>query len=98
MVSMNNRGTSLAFDEPTHSHDCERYRDILQQLGWFDTDKLCFVLNVDAKQMALLAAASEKYGCEGAELLERLCVVAMTNMSGEEMHTVKESDDATNHG
>jgi len=73
------------------TREMERAHDTLQQIGWFDG--LVFTAPVNDTLRPLLDAASEKYGCEGAELLERLCVVAMTDMSGEEMHTVKESDE-----
>jgi hypothetical protein len=69
-----------------------KHHDTLAALGWFDGCPM-FTARLSDKQCTLLQTASEKYGCEGAELLERLCVVAMTDMSGEEMHTVKESDD-----
>jgi hypothetical protein len=55
-------------------HQCA-YHDTLQAIGWFDG--LVFTAPVNDKLRPLLDAASEKYGCEGAELLERLCVVAM---------------------
>jgi hypothetical protein len=52
---------------------CQHF-DTLQQIGWFDRDKLCYVLNINSEQIALLKQASEKYGCDGAELLERMAV------------------------
>jgi hypothetical protein len=55
-------------------HLCAYY-DTLQQIGWFDG--IVFTAPVNDTLRPLLDAASEKYGCEGAELLERLCVVAM---------------------
>jgi hypothetical protein len=53
----------------------ERAHDTLQQIGWFDG--IVFTAPVNDTLRPLLDAASEKYGCDGAELLERLCVMAM---------------------
>ena len=74
----------------------EQAHATLQAIGWFDGCPI-FAARLTDKQCKLLQIVAEKYGCDGAELLERLCVAALmdglTNMSGEEMFDVKENDD-----
>lgn len=50
----------------------ERAYDTLQSIGWFDG--VVFTARVDDKLRPLLDAASAKYGCDGAELLEKMAV------------------------
>jgi hypothetical protein len=52
-------------------HQCA-YHDTLQAIGWFDG--LVFTAPVNDTLRPLLDAAAEKYGCDGAELLERMAV------------------------
>lgn len=61
----------------------EQAHDTLQAIGWFDG--VVFTAPLNDKLRPLLDRAAEKYGCDGAELLERLCVAALTNMSEYEM-------------
>lgn len=54
-------------DEPPACHACH-WRNILAQLGWFDS--LLFVAPLNDEQSQLLNAAVEKYDLTGAELFE----------------------------
>lgn len=70
----------------------ERAIDTLQSIGWFDGP--LFVAPVTNKLKPLLDAAAEKYGCVGAELLQKVLVDCLADMSGEEMmHTIKDAND-----
>lgn len=51
----------------------EQAHDTLQAIGWFDGCPI-FAARLSDKQCKLLQLAAEKYGCDGAELLERMAV------------------------
>ena len=62
--------------------ESERALNTLQQIGWFEG--VVFTARVDDKLRPLLDAASEKYGCDGAELLERMAVDCLGDKANEQ--------------
>ena len=62
----------------------EQAHDTLQAIGWFDG--VVFTAPLNSEQAKLIFAASAKYGCDGAELLEKMAVDCLADMRVDGMH------------
>lgn len=62
----------------------EQAHATLQAIGWFDG--VVFTAPLNDKLRPLLDRAAAKYGCDGAELLEKMAVDCLADMRVDGMH------------